>query len=404
MKILHIIDIAYEAGGAEKVIKTLRDSIQQRGHEVFVLATDQNAAGKEIFADALIPVVRGGPLTRLCKFLWNHDAYRTVRAIIRDFKPDIVQMNTIGAFSPAILWGIGSTPAIQMIHGPTEYTLELLPYTLPASDYHHGSYQWDDIRLIGRLRYAHLRYLQRPAYLLAMRRIKLVVAPSKFIARATAVDFPRTPIVHIYPGIVLPGKLPLPDSFRPTVLCAGRMEAVKGVDHLIKAFAHVHRGFPETVLRIVGDGSHRKELESLAVQLGLSDCVEFAGWVRQKQLYREYATATLLAIPSVWPEALGLVAVEAMATGRPIVGSNTGGIPELIDDHVTGIIVEPRDELGLASAIGGLLADRDRLVSAANASAVKALDFDRDAFADKILDLYQRVLDQHAPASVRVHP
>lgn len=206
MKVLHILNIGYEAGGAEISVKFISDSIKRRGHEVLVLATDRDIDGKCVFADATVPTVCGGPLARLAKYFWNHEVYRTVRAVIRDFHPDIIHMHTISEFSPSIVWGIGRTPAILTVHGADEFTLKLLPWLLPRSDYRHGAYKWEDLRLIGLLRYAYLRYVQRPAYLLAFKRLKLVVAPSKFMSRAIAPDFPNTPILHVYNGIVLPPK------------------------------------------------------------------------------------------------------------------------------------------------------------------------------------------------------
>ena len=394
MKVLHVVSIASEVGGAEVHVKLIRDSMQRQGHEVFVLSTDRNAAGKDTFADVMIPAVSGGSFTRLLKHFWNHDAYRKVRDVIHEFGPDIVHLHTITEFSPSLLWGIGETPTVLTVHGAEEFTLGLLPWFLAPSDYSHGSYRWEDIRIIGRLRYAYLRYMQRPAYLLALKRLKLIVAPSKYMARTIAGDFPRTPILHIYNGVVLNRKAPLPPpSSRPTVLYVGRLEAVKGVDYLIKAFAYVHRDFPESRLRIVGDGSQREALKILTKQLGLSDDVEFAGWVKHEQIHQEYVAATLMAIPSLWPENLPSVAIEAMAIGRPIVGTNAGGLTELIDTNVTGVLVEPADEYGLAHAMSGMISDRHKLIAAASASAVKAQAFDSSTFIENLLDVYQKVLD-----------
>ena len=364
------------------------------GHEVLVLSTDKNAAGKDVFADVMMRAVSGGNFTRLLKHLWNHDVYRKVRAVIREFCPDIVHLHTITEFSPSLLWGIGKTPTVMTVHGPEEFTLELLPWFLAPSDYRHDSYRWEDMRIIGRLRYTYLRYMQRPAYRLALRRLKLVIAPSKFMACAIAGDFPRTPVRHIYNGISLPRKAPLPSSSRPTVLYVGRLEVVKGVDYLIRAFAHVYRDFPETRLRIVGDGSEREALESLTKQLGLGEEVEFAGWIKHGQIRHEYVAATLVAIPSIWPEALGLVGLEALGIGRPIVGTNTGGVAELIDANVTGVIVEPGDEYGLAHAMSGMISDRCKLVDAASASAEKAQAFDSGVFIENLLSVYRKVLDE----------
>jgi glycosyltransferase involved in cell wall biosynthesis len=395
VKVLQVIDLGYEAGGAEKIARIIRDRLQQLGHEVFVLSTDMNSAGRQMFANATVPAVSGGAPARLARYFWNYEAYRKMREIVRDFDPDVVHFHTICEFSPSILWGAGRKPAILTVHGPEEFTLKLLPWVLPRSDYRHGSYRLEDLRLVGRLRYCYLRYLQRPAYLLALRRLAMVAVPSQFMARAVAGDFRRTPVRVLYPGTIEAAHSSAPQTQRPTVLFVGRLEAVKGVEYLLKAFAHVSQRHPEARLRVVGEGSQREVLETIAHDLGLSDVVEFTGWVTPAQLWREYGDATVVAIPSVAPEALALVGVEALASGRPVIGSNVGGIPELIQPGVTGAVAEPGDDRGLAEAIESFLCDPAKLEVAARVAAVRVLDFHVEKFVDSQFRLYREV----APAA-----
>lgn len=396
MKVLQVINLGYEAGGAEKIARVVHDEMERLGHEVVTLSTDRNTGGHGVFATATVPTVRGGALARLVRYFWSRANYRVVRRLVDEFDPDIVHFHTLSEFSPAVLWAIGRRPAILSVHGPEEFTLELLPWLLPASDYAGGSFRWADVRFSGRLRYCYFRYIQRPAYLVAMRRLKLVTAPSKFIARTVARDFPHTPIEVLYPGIVIPGEAATSRATGSMVLFVGRLEPVKGADHLIRAFAHVYRDHPESRLRIVGEGSGRGSLEKMAADLGLAGVVEFTGWATPEQLARAYVEARVVAIPSVCPEALGLVGVEALANGRPIIGSNVGGIPELVDPGVTGAVVEPRDEHGMARAIESFLWDEDKLEVAAQMSAVKVREFYVDTFIEKQLQLYRRVVGDGA--------
>jgi glycosyltransferase involved in cell wall biosynthesis len=398
MKILQVVDIGYIAGGAEQSVKLIRDTLQERGHQVFVLSTDKNSAGEAVFADELIPAIRGSSISRLLRYYWNPPAYRTGRRIIRDFKPDIVHLHTISEFSPALLWGLGKTPMVLTVHGPEEFTLKLLPWLLPANNYRNDSYQWSDIRLAGRLRYWYYRYLQRPAYRLALSRVKLIIAPSKYMMQATKQDFPRTPMTQVYNGIVLPRQASLPRSSHPTVLYVGRLEAVKGVDHLIEAFSVVRQTLPNCQLRVIGDGGQLTALKRRTQQLGLTADVEFPGWVKPQRIAQEYAAATVVAIPSIWPENLPTVAIEALAIGRPIVGSNTGGVAELVEDGVNGFVVEPGDEPGLAKALDAILSDSRLLKGMAKASAIKSGAFNKERFVDQLIDVYKGVLheDRHS--------
>jgi glycosyltransferase involved in cell wall biosynthesis len=280
-------------------------------------------------------------------------ARNEIRAAVRRFRPDVVHLHTIGEFSPAALWALGSAPAALSVHGPEEYTLELLPWQLPASDYRNHSFEWSDLKLSGHLRYWYYRLLQRPLFLLGARRLRVMFAPSKFMAGVLERDAGKVPVRHLYNGIELPMPQPLPES--PNVLYVGRLESVKGVDVLIRAMEHVVRAVPSARLLVVGDGSERKSLEQLSLRLGLADHISFAGWLAPVDVTRCYRTARVLAIPSVWPENLPTVAIEALAVGRPIVGSNVGGIPELIVHGVTGALVEPRDAEGLAASLTEIL-------------------------------------------------
>jgi glycosyltransferase involved in cell wall biosynthesis len=395
MKILQVNDIGYEAGGAEKSVLLIRDELRRRGHEVHVLATDKNSNGKDVFADILVPAICGVSVIRLFKHFWNHTAYRRIRSAIRDFEPDIIHFHNVSEFSPSIIQGIDKVPSIMTVHGPEEFTLELLPWLMPASDYKNNSYKWTDIRLRGRLRYVYYRYLQRPAYLRVLKRLKFVIAPSAYMKQAIRPDFPNSQIIQIYNGIDLPEKAPLPQPSPTTILYVGRLEAVKGVDVLLNAFSRVLSDSKETRLRIVGDGSQRETLQALARKLGLSDSVEFAGWVKPHDIAKEYAAAQMLVVPSIWPENLPTVITEALAVGRPIIGSNRGGIPELIDDGSSGFIVESGDEKALAEAIHAVLVNPRILQMMAKASHAKSRMFDDKIFVEKLLKTYQGVLDEN---------
>jgi len=146
---------------------------------------------------------------------------------------------------------------------------------------------------------------------------------------------------------------PLQDSnhHQDYVLFAGRLNHVKGVDLLLNAWTKVNRHFPRTGLRIVGDGDQRQALEMLARELGIADSVRFLGRKSQNDLRQLYTQAKAVVLPSR-REGLPLTLLEAGAAGAICVGSRTAGIPEIIEDGVTGYVVdaESPDELGAGIA------------------------------------------------------
>jgi glycosyltransferase involved in cell wall biosynthesis len=389
VRVIEVIDIGWLAGGAERHAQLLRDALVERGHEVLVLATDKNAVGRDVFADVMVPAIAGGAARRLTRYAFYGRAYSALRRVVRTFRPDIIHFHTVGELSPSVLLAAHGVPYIVTVHGPEDFTLALLPWQLPASDYKNHTYQWSDITLVGRLRYAYLRFLQRPLYLLALRRCAGFVAPSRFMAHALTEEAAPELIEQIYNGINLPDQCPATPGGR--LLFVGRLEAVKGVEILLRAFARIHRAHPEVELSIFGDGERRGDLEQLADDLGTSGSVRFYGWTGEEEVRSALADSTALVIPSVWPENLPTVALEAIGVGRAIVASRVGGMPELIDEGRTGLLTAPYDVAELAGALETLLADPDLAQRMGEAAHARSEQFSMGRFVPSMVDLYERV-------------
>lgn len=141
------------------------------------------------------------------------------------------------------------------------------------------------------------------------------------------------------------------------ILFVGRLEPVKGVDVLLRAFASIASSLsPDANLRIVGDGSEKEKLAALARELEIDHRVMFAGLFPHAAVYDEYAKATLFCGLSR-SEAFGNVFLEAQAAGCAVIATNVGGIPEVVKDGVTGILVPPDDVSSAAQAIKTLMKD-----------------------------------------------
>jgi len=146
---------------------------------------------------------------------------------------------------------------------------------------------------------------------------------------------------------------------RPTVLCVGRHYRRKHVDDLLRAFASVRRWAPDACLRIVGDGPEHAKLLALANELDLGASVSFLGGIPDDEVRHEYARADVFCMPSI-QEGFGIVFLEAMAAGLPVVSTTAAAIPEVVRQGQTGILVPPRDVGAIAGAVLLLLTDRDR--------------------------------------------
>jgi glycosyltransferase involved in cell wall biosynthesis len=160
------------------------------------------------------------------------------------------------------------------------------------------------------------------------------------------------------------------------VLFVGRLVERKGVRVLLDALADVRRE-DSVELTVVGDGPLRADLERQATELGVDDIVRFRGAVPQVELERSFASCDAFVLPAVTDskgdtEGLGVVLLEAMTYGRPVIASDTGGIVDIVLDRVTGLLVPPSDEQALADAIRTYIRNPELARQLARAGAAHA--------------------------------
>jgi glycogen(starch) synthase len=147
----------------------------------------------------------------------------------------------------------------------------------------------------------------------------------------------------------------------------------KGADIALTAFASIVDRFPRARLTIAGEGPERSGLEQQAIALGVNDLVEFVGWVAREQVPALINSAAIVIIPS-WREGLPWVAMEAAHMARPIVATSVGGLPDVIVDHQTGILVEPGNSGAIAEAIMSLLDHPEKAVQIGKNAQIRARD------------------------------
>jgi glycosyltransferase involved in cell wall biosynthesis len=165
----------------------------------------------------------------------------------------------------------------------------------------------------------------------------------------------------------------------------------KGIRFLLEAAAQLKPKFPELKVVLAGDGFERPELAHLAAELGIGADVTFLGWVPNADLPPYYRAAAVSVIPSL-EEGFGIPAAEAMGCEVAVVASDAGGLPEVVEHGVTGLVVPRGDSAALAQAIGSLLADPERRRAMGQAGRERALRlFDWDRSAEQFEELYREV-------------
>jgi glycosyltransferase involved in cell wall biosynthesis len=202
----------------------------------------------------------------------------------------------------------------------------------------------------------------------ALRRAELAISYSSAVDRhLSANGVTRRKVVPLFTTIV--PRTGSGHDTRRRVVFAGRIVTAKGVGVLIHAAGAVDAEFV-----ICGGGRRLDAMRRLTRRLGVRERVCFKGWLGADELAHELAEASVVVIPSVWPEPFGLVGIEALAAGRPVVASSTGGVGDWLEDGVSGLCVRPGDAPALARALNELLADpaRQRTMGAAGREMVAA--------------------------------
>jgi glycogen(starch) synthase len=209
----------------------------------------------------------------------------------------------------------------------------------------------------------------------------------------------RSSVIHN--AIAETSTLPEPLSAQAQrLICIGRLSKEKGFDLALSAFASIVTRFPDLRLVIVGDGPERMRLAQQAAEIGLKDAIDFVGWVAPENVPGLINTATVVVMPSR-AESLPVVALQTAQMARPVVGTRVGGLPEVVLDQETGLLVDKENPEALAKAIAFLLAHRERATRMGQAARDRVQrDFDWERHVNAYDRLYNKLMSAGATASL----
>ena len=166
--------------------------------------------------------------------------------------------------------------------------------------------------------------------------------------------------------------LPAEQDGQRHVAAAGRLVLDKAFDLLIAAFAKIAEQFPDVMLDIAGDGPERLNLENLATSLGIADRVRFPGWLDTQSMLGLYGGALVFVLPSRINEGFPTVLLEAALARCALVGTDVGGIRDIVHPDRTGIVIPPNDPDALARALRTLLQDPEHATRLGEAAWTEA--------------------------------
>jgi glycosyltransferase involved in cell wall biosynthesis len=359
---LGIVHVAKVAGisGSENHLLLLLPDLRARGHDVRLVMLHEGEPGAEELA---VRLERGGvPVERLrMRLPLDPLAFARVARSIRRRRPDVVHTHLVHA-------DFHGLPAGRLARAP------LLVSTKHGFNPFRGGRGFAAAdRAVARLVDVH---------------VAISHGLARYLAESEGFDEDAFEIVHY--GIV-PGPPPTDPPAEPRLAVVGRLIPIKAHDVLLAALTRVREELPEATLEIAGEGPLDAELRATVTRLGLRDAVSFLG--RVAPAAPVFERSAVVVVPSRG-EGFGMVALEAMERGRAVVASDVGGLPEIVEDGVTGIVVPPDEPEALAAALLELLRDPARAAAMGAAGRVRALAaFSQGRCTDRIEELYRAALE-----------
>ncbi|MCJ7814609.1 MAG: glycosyltransferase family 4 protein [Xanthomonadales bacterium] len=371
MRLLHVHDQAFFQGGVEQILFDTAVGLSERGYPQALLFNGEST-------DA--------------KFIRPFEYSGNDLSIVKSFRPDVVLLHKVSD-SGRIVELTTAIPTAHMVHDhdmvcPRKH--KYFPLSLSVCNKPAGISCYLNLCCIQKAASDSLLPITLKGtanvkrQLQAAQKVKRFIVGSRYMKselETNGIAGDKIEIIHPVPA-ALRAPVALPQGESANVLFVGQIIRGKGVDLLLKALACLKGDWQAT---IVGEGNHLDTCKQLAEQLGMKNRVRFPGWVPHAELDSYYRSARLLAVPSRWPEPFGMVGIEAMARGRPVVAFANGGIPDWLDHGTTGFLIPAGDTSAMAAAIQGLLDDKSLAAQMGQAGANHVQNsFSHQVFLDQI--------------------
>ena len=359
-------------GGVAVHISYLEHHLTRLGHEVKVIAPASKAIPS--FGDRFIPigsprpVPTSGSIARVTLSPWLS---KRVKAVLEREKFDIIHLHE---------------PLMPMLCT----TVLRLSQAANIGTFHacHGSPGYDFAKPVGT--WMLKRWFRKLHGKIAVSKPAMEFACSYFTGYYNIIPN-GVDVEHFSPDIS-----PMEDfcDGKLNILFVSRLEKRKGLNHLLAAFKRVKREIPNSRLIVVGPGTRlRRGYERVVRRSGLEDVV-FTGLVPYEELPRYYKTADVFCAPATGRESFGIILLEAMALGKPIVASNIEGYASVLAHNAEGLLVPPGDEEMLVRALISLLTDEALRREMGARGRAKSLEYSWEHVARDVLKYYMRVLSQ----------
>lgn len=386
MKILIAADLHWPTiNGVATFSRNLAKGLSARGHEVLVIAPSQTGKSYEEYdGNYLVKRTISVPFVPYNNIRISVSPYLEVRKIIKDFKPDVIHVQSPLMIGLASLQ-VGARENIPLVatnHAMSENLIEnirlLMPMARPINRL---------LKEYAKLIYRNVSYMTLPTpSAVEMFKDTSAKMPMPVEAVSNGVDLQHFQPAHVPKSFYTKFAVP---TDRPIVMYVGRLDAEKHISTLVKAFARVHEAHKAHLL-IVGHGNDSDKLQELARTLGIMGDTTFTGFVSEEDKEKLYRIGALYCMTS--PAELQCISMlEAMATGVPVVSVDAGPLKELCQDGRNGYLSIVDDDEDMAVKISKILDDEPRRLKMAAESLAIAQTHDLTYTLDRFEAIYTQV-------------
>ncbi|MCI4344602.1 MAG: glycosyltransferase family 4 protein [Thermoplasmata archaeon] len=401
MRILRIDSWDGQPGGAQDYIREIGVELSRRGHTTEVLDLVSEPMDHPPPGQRSVKVPAGWGRRLPHDVIAAPDVEAAIRGAVRSFQPDLLHLHhfdaafsSIGRMVPEL-----QVPLVMTAHD-AELVCPISTLVRPGNIVCEGGVRPRCLFTGCHVGFGGLYNLwqQRVFDAQVAPHVRAYLCPSYSVAGYLQTHGYR-PAVHlpsfarIPPEVAAGTVVAPPDGVVPTVGYLGRLEQYKGVHDLISAIAILRRTLPTARLSIAGAGPYRAALEALVEREGLLGAVEFVGSVSGAAKETWFSSVHVLATPSNFWENFPLVALEGLVRGRPVVGTDIGGIPDIVVPEETGLLVPIADPSALAAALGRLLTDEQLRSRLGGEGRRRVLErFTPELHADRLEAVYRAIL------------
>lgn len=400
MRVLLVNKFHWLKGGSEKYYFELAELLKEHGHEVafFSMKDEKNitTGDKEYFVDK-IDLNTGSKLKAL-DVIYSRANYKKMKEALEDFKPDIVHINNFQRqLSASII------KAIKEKNIPIVFTAHDMNAICPASAMlYKGQICEDcikygykscikkscikDSKLKSILGVLEIQYYKIQSI---YKKIDYIIAPSEFIKKQLIKGKLKYNKIETIHNFVLETNNNENIKDEGYAFYFGRLSIEKGILNLVKSIKDIKNG----KLIIAGDGPERNNIENYIKNNNLENKVELVGYLNQEEVRKYILGAKFIVVPSIWYENCPYSILETMEIGKPIIGSQIGGIPELVEDGKNGFIYK-FDSINELKEKMMILFENQELVDKFSAESRKLFEkkYSSKIYYNRIKELYEELI------------